>query len=68
MFDHNLFYLALNCLIGLGMARDWVVDGRVHKIYLYALPAMIVVQSFAIYTWRVNPTWWAAITQAILGF
>ena len=68
MFDHNLFYLALNCLIGLGMARDWVVDGRVHKIYLYALPAMIVVQSFAIYTWRANPTWWAAITHAILGF
>ena len=51
-----------------GMARDWVVDGRVHKIYLYALPAMIVVQSFAIYTWRVNPKWWAAITHAILGF
>jgi len=68
MLDHNLFYLALDGLIGLGMARDWVVDGRVHKIYLYALPAMIVVQGFAIYTWRVNPTWWAAITQAILGF
>ena len=68
MLDHNLFYLALDGLIGLGMARDWVVDGRVHKIYLYALPAMIVVQSFAIYTWRANPTWWAAITQAILGF
>jgi hypothetical protein len=68
MFDHDLFYLALDCLIGLGMARDWVVDGRVHKIYFYVLPAMIVVQSFAIYMWRVNPTWWAAITHAILGF
>jgi len=45
-----------------------VVDGRVHKIYLYALPAMIVVQGFALYTWRVNPTWWAAITHVILGF
>ena len=68
MFNHNLFYLALDGLIALGMARDWVVDGRVHKIYRYALPAMIVVQSLAIYTWRVNPKWWPAITHAILGF
>jgi hypothetical protein len=68
MFNHNLFFPALDCLIVLGMARDWVVDGRVHKVYLYALPAMIVVQSFAIYAWRVNPAWWAAITRAILGF
>lgn len=68
MFNHNLFFPALDCLIVLGMARDWVVDGSVHKVYRYALPAMIVVQSLAIYTWRVNPGWWAGITHAILGF
>ena len=68
MFDHNLFFPALDCLIVLGMVRDSVVDGRVHKVYLYALPAMVVVQSFAIYTWRVNPGWWAGITHAILAF
>lgn len=68
MFDHNLFFPALDCLILLGMARDWLVDERVHKVYLYALPAMIVVQSFATYAWRVNPGWWAGITHAILGF
>jgi hypothetical protein len=67
MLNHNLFYPALDCLIVLGMARDWVVDGRVHRVYLYALPAMIVVQSLAIYTWRINPGWWAGITHAILG-
>lgn len=67
MFNHNLFFPALDCLIVLGMARDWVMDGRVHRVYLYALPAMIVVQSLAIYTWRVNPGWWAGITHAILG-
>lgn len=68
MFNHNLFFPALDCLILLGMARDWLVDGRVHKVYLYALPAMIAVQSFVIYTWRINPGWWAGITHAILGF
>jgi hypothetical protein len=67
MFNHSLFFPALDGLILLGMARDWMVDGRPHKVYLYALPAMMVMQTFATYTWRVNPGWWAGITHAILG-
>jgi hypothetical protein len=38
IFNHGLFYLVLDCLIVFGIVRDWVVDGRVHKVYLYALP------------------------------
>jgi hypothetical protein len=68
MFNHNLFYPALDCLIVLGMVRDWVVDKRVHKVYRYALPSLIVVQSLAVYAWRINPKWWQGITQAILGW
>jgi hypothetical protein len=56
------------CLIVLGMVRDWVVDKRVHKVYLYALPSLIVMQSLAIYAWRINPKGWQGITQAILGW
>jgi hypothetical protein len=65
-FNHNLFYPALDFLIVLGMLRDWVVDGRVHKVYLYALPTMIVLQAVSVYAWRANPAWWQAITKAIL--
>jgi len=68
MLNHNLFYLALDGLILLGMLRDWIVDKRVHKVYLYALPSLIVVQNLAIYAWRINPRWWQGITQAILGW
>ena len=67
LFDHNLFYPALDLLIVLGMARDLVVDRRVHKVYLYALPALIFGQSLAVYLWRVNPVWWRGVTHAILG-
>jgi len=67
MFNHNLFYPALDGLIALGMMRDWVVDGRVHRIYFYALPCLIVVQSISLYAWRMNPGWWQAITHAILA-
>jgi hypothetical protein len=67
LFNHNLFYLCLDLLIALGVVRDLVVDRRVHKVYLYALPVLIVGQNLAIYMWRINPPWWRTITHAILG-
>lgn len=67
VFNHNLFYPALDFLIVLGMARDWWVDGRVHKVYLYSLPVLMVMQAIAVYVWRANPVWWQATTHAILG-
>jgi FtsH-binding integral membrane protein len=67
LFDHNLFYLCLDLLVALGIVRDLIVDRRVHRVYLYALPALIVGQNFALYMWRVNPSWWRAITRSILG-
>jgi len=67
VFNHNLFYPGLDLLIVLGMARDLWVEGRVHKVYFYALLPMIAVQSLAMYAWRINPAWWQGITHAILG-
>ncbi len=67
LFDHNLFYLCLDLLIALGVVRDLVVDGRVHKVYGYALPALIAGQSLAIYMWRIDPLWWRTISRGILG-
>ncbi len=66
-YNHSLFYAGLDLLIVAGMVRDWVVDGRVNKVYLYALPPMIMLQSVAIYAWRVNPAWWQGMTRAILA-
>jgi hypothetical protein len=66
-YNHSIFYAGLDLLIVLGMTRDWVVDERVHKIYLYVLPPMIALQSLATYLWRGNPAWWQGITHAILG-
>ena len=67
VFNNNLFYPALDLLIVLGMLRDLVVEGRVHKVYLYALPAMIVLQTLATWLWRANPAWWQSVTHAILA-
>ena len=67
-FNHSIFYVGLDCLILLGVMRDLIVDGRVHKVYLYALPALIVLQSVAVYAWKANPAWWQAIAHPILGW
>ena len=67
VLDHNLFFACLDLLIVLGVARDLLVDRRVHKVYLCALPLLIVGQSLALYMWRSNPSWWQGITHAILG-
>lgn len=66
-FDHNLFYVGLDLLIAAGMVRDWVVDGRVSKVYLYAMPPIIVLQSLTLYMWRINPAWWQGITRVLMG-
>ncbi len=66
-FNHSIFYVFVDALIVVGMLRDWKVDGRVHKVYFYALPAMIFIQALAVYMWRANPGWYEAMTHAILG-
>ena len=66
-FNHSIFYAGLDSLILLGVMHDLVVDGRVSKVYLYALPALIVPQALSVYMWRGNPAWWQSITRVIMG-
>jgi FtsH-binding integral membrane protein len=75
IFDNSLFYLCIDLLILLGVARDFYLERgslvekaqRVHKVYLYALPLLIVGQSLTLYLWRHNPAWWQEITHVIMG-
>ena len=66
LFNNNLFFPCLDLVIILGVVRDLLVDRRVHKVYLYAAPLLIVGQSLSMYMWRSNPSWWQGITRAIL--
>jgi len=67
-FNHSIFYVGLDLLIVLGMTRDLIVDRRIHRVYLYALPVLIVGQILSVYIWKVNPGWWSAIAHPILGW
>lgn len=60
-------YVCVDSLIALGVARDLIVNRRIHQVYLYALPALIVAQSVALHLYRAAPPQWLKITHAILG-
>jgi hypothetical protein len=67
IFNNNLFFPCLDVLILLGVGRDLVVDRRVHKVYLYALPVIVAGQAFTMYLDLGNPGWWQGITHAMVG-
>jgi hypothetical protein len=67
LFNHSVFLLCVDAVMLLGVARDLLVDGRVHKVYLYGIPVVVVGQNLAIYLWRGAPGWWVSMCKETLG-
>lgn len=67
LFNTNLFVVCLDLVIALGMVRDLLVNRRIHRVYLTALPLLAVAQTIVIYTWRSESHWWLNIAHRILG-
>ncbi|MGP8269429.1 MAG: hypothetical protein ACLQLH_05130 [Terracidiphilus sp.] len=67
IYTHGLFYYCLDGVILLGVLRDLFVNRRVHKVYLTALPILLVTQIFVVYTWKSSSPWWLHIAHSILG-
>ena len=56
----------VDALICLGAIRDLIVERRVHKVYLYALPILIVCQVAAMETFVHASPWWMNVANRIL--
>jgi hypothetical protein len=67
VFNHSLFLVCVDAVMLLGVARDLLVDRRVHKVYLYGILALVIGQNMAIYLWRGSPGWWLSTCKEILG-
>ncbi|MEQ1354135.1 MAG: hypothetical protein ABLT11_08955 [Candidatus Acidiferrum sp.] len=61
------FYAGVDVLILLGVARDLIVNRRIHPVYLYGLPAFAFGQIIVTYTLVHNSAWWLKIAHAIVG-
>ncbi|HVN94514.1 MAG TPA: hypothetical protein VMT38_12505 [Terracidiphilus sp.] len=67
IFNHNLYFWCLDGVIFLGVLRDLVVDRRIHRVYLVALPVLIVCQMFVVHTYASASGWWMKIADGVLG-
>jgi hypothetical protein len=56
----------VDALILLGILRDLIVDRRIHKVYLYAFPLLILFQIFCMQTYLHASPWWVCIATALL--
>ncbi len=63
----GIAYACVDALILCGVARDWLVDKRVHAVYRYALPALVLGQCFTTTLFATAPAWWLDISHAIIG-
>src|SRR6266851_8321672 len=63
----EFFYAGVDLLILLGVARDLIVNRRVHRVYLCVLPAFILGQTVVSYTVFNELTYWRKIAHAILS-
>lgn len=63
----NAWYAGVDLLIGLGLLRDLIVEGRVHRVYRIGLPAVMAGQALALYLALAAPSGWLAWLHAWLA-
>jgi hypothetical protein len=63
----DTWYAGVDLLIGLGLLRDRIVDGRVHRVYAIGLPAVMAGQALALYLALAAPAGWLALLRTWLG-
>ena len=66
LIDPRFFYAGVDLLIFLGVARDLMVTRRVHTVYLYGLPTLVVSQISIAYTYLHRLPYWITVAHIIL--
>jgi hypothetical protein len=61
------FYAGVDFLILMGVARDLIVNRRVHAVYKVGLPVFVAGQAFALFVAVTKPEWWNRLALAIVG-
>lgn len=61
------FYSGVDCLILLGVFRDLLINRRIHSVYAWSLPPLVLLQSGAMFVVYNKPEWWLRIGHAFIG-
>lgn len=67
LVPENWFYAGVDLLLLLGVVRDLIVTKRVHPVYLYGLPLLMLGQIATVYTYVKSLPGWLKIAHALLG-
>ncbi len=65
MLEFIWFYIGVDTLILLGVAHDLIVTRRIHRVYLYGLPAFIIYQTIVVYMYEYN---WQSCVKIVRVF
>ncbi|HEV2213718.1 MAG TPA: hypothetical protein VGR64_00430 [Terracidiphilus sp.] len=65
--DSGYFYACLDGVILLGVLRDLLVNRRIHKVYLFALPILALAQTIIVQAWLRASPWWVHIAHTLIG-
>ncbi len=66
LMPRHWFFVGVDMLVLLGVARDLIVNRRVHRVYAIGFPAFVVSQSFVMYVILSHSSYWLKIANAIL--
>ena len=66
-FDAAWFYIAIDGLVLIAMARDFMALRRVHPVFVAALPLVAVGQIITWMLWRHPPAAWLDFCRALVG-
>jgi hypothetical protein len=64
---NNWGYAGVDVLVFLGVARDLFVTKRIHPIYLYGLPIMVLGQALTMHIFLTKEPEWMVIAHRIIG-
>ncbi len=67
IFNHLLMYVFVDAFLCLGVLRDLLVDRRIHRLYLIALPALAAAQYGIVYMITTPPQWWVNMAHTLMG-
>ena len=64
---HNLMFFCADAVMCLGVLRDLLVSGRVHRVYKVAIPLIVVWHVGVSWMYLRPPVWWARLAHAWMG-
>jgi hypothetical protein len=66
-FDAGWFDWVIDALVLLAVGRDLLLTRRIHPVFAYGLPALILCQAVVFWLWHAPPAPWLALMRTLVG-